>query len=114
MSAALLAAGVSRCLSRQLKLTLSWPPANHFAKGTFHCSTVFHGLNQTNSFLACLAQNFSGDLIDSAYSLRYSARDLMCARFEKAFGGWKTRFSCSIDSMFLAATAWLLSVIARK
>jgi len=39
---------------------------NHFANGSFHCKTFFHGLNQTSSFFASRAQNFSGDLMDSS------------------------------------------------
>src|SRR5437660_5652767 len=104
MSAALLAVGVSRWRSRQLKLTLSRPPTNHFANGSFHCSTLVHGLNQTNSFFACLPQNFSGDFMDSLYSLRYWARDLMCARFENSLGGGKTRLSVLTEVMFVGVS----------
>src|SRR6266480_4191881 len=63
ISAALFAVGVPNHLSRQLSLTLSRPPTNHLANGSFHNSTFFHGLNQTSSCFAWLAQNRSGDEI---------------------------------------------------
>src|SRR5437867_12526229 len=65
ISAALFAVGVPSHLSRQLSLTLSRPPTNHFAKGSFHCSTFFHGLYHTSSLFACFDQNLSGDLMES-------------------------------------------------
>src|SRR5687767_13093145 len=100
MSAALLAVGVFNQRSRQFTERLSCPPTNHFANGSFHCSTVFQGLNQTSSFFACFAQNFSGERIDWRYSFRYSASDLMCACFENPFEGLNTLFSCITDVIF--------------
>src|SRR6185503_20656500 len=72
---------------------------NHFANGSFHSSTFFQGLNQTSSSLACRAQNFSGERIDSLYNLRYCARDVIRACLEKSFAGRKTRFSVRTEVM---------------
>src|SRR4051794_38503981 len=101
MSAALLAVGVSRCRSRQLWLTFKRPPTNHLAKGAFHCKTLCHGLNQTSSFFACLAQNLSGAWIDSWYSLRYCAIDFTCALAAKSLGGGKILSACCNEVMFI-------------
>src|SRR5688572_9994890 len=110
MMAALLAVGVSRCLSRQLTLRLSFPPMNHFANGAFHWSTFVHGLNQTSSCFAWRAQNFSGDRIDSLYITRYSAMDLIRAARANSFGGGKTRSSWRTDVML---TGLVLSIQMR-
>src|SRR5208283_4517622 len=110
ISAALLAAGVPRCRSRQLKLTFRRPPTNHLALGNFHCKTFFHGLNQTNSSLAARPQNFSGCRMDSLYRARYWAMDFTSARLAKAFGGGKTRSSWSTDVILVTAGAVIVAI----
>src|SRR6266542_1527149 len=89
-------------------MTLSRPPTNHFAKGSRHCSTRFHGLNQISSFFACFAQNFSGARIDSLYNLRYCVSDLMRAFSVKSLGGLNTRCSLRTEVM---AVGLMLSLI---
>src|SRR5438105_4184810 len=86
MIAALLRRQLVRCRSRQLYARLIWPPMNHFANGSFHSQTFFHGLNQWSS-LENRAQNFWGCFSDSAWSFLYVAADLMCACFTNAAAG---------------------------
>ena len=45
---AVLSPRISRCRSRQLYEIFILPPTNHFAKGSFHSSTVSHFLNQSS------------------------------------------------------------------
>ena len=49
MIAALLRRAVRTCRSRQLTLTLSWPPTNHFAYGGCQSSTRVHGVIHSSS-----------------------------------------------------------------
>ena len=51
--------------STQLTATLSVPPTNHLAKGSFHSSTSVHGVSQV-SLVACEAQNARGSASASA------------------------------------------------
>ena len=60
MIAALLRRRSSRCRSRQLSVTLSVAPTNHFACGSSHSSSVVHGVRQTRSAVSRF-QNVSGD-----------------------------------------------------
>ena len=100
MSAALLAVAVPSHLSRQLDDTLSCPPTNHLAKGTFHCSTFLKGFIHTNSASACFFQNRSGFFTDSVHSFLYWAIDRIWALAANSFDGLKTRVSLRWDSMF--------------
>ena len=67
MSAALLRRAVRTWRSRQLTLTLSLPPTNHFAKGGFHSSTRFHGADHSSS-RAKDSQKPSGSRSASSYT----------------------------------------------
>src|SRR6266850_2166251 len=100
-------------LIMQLYLTFNCPPTNHFANGSFHCSTLFHGLNQISSFFACFAQNFSGDRTDSPYSFRYSAKDLIWAFLLNSFEGEKTRSSWRTDVKFVSLSFAAITVRVR-
>src|ERR1700761_4268521 len=100
MMAALFLRGPARCWSRQFSETLSFPPTNHFANGSFHSKTFDHFLFQTSS-AASRAQNLSGRLIDSSHILRYWASDWMRAFLENSLAGLKTRFSIRCDSILV-------------
>src|SRR5213592_939963 len=76
----------------------SVPPTNHFAKGELHSRTRSHFRDQARA-CACSAQNPSGSFTLFSYSRRYSSRLLTCAPRLKSWGGGKTRFSLSNDSM---------------
>src|SRR5215212_12224472 len=98
--AALFCRAVPRWRSRQFSETLSLPPTNHCANGSFHSRTFLKGACQVSSF-ASRAQNLSGFLIDSCQSDLYSARLPMRAFLANSFAGLKTRFSTRCDSMLL-------------
>src|SRR5919202_6276512 len=67
MIAALLPRPSSRCRSRQLYATLSWPPTYHLANGGFdQSSTWSHSFAQV-SRRACCAQKPSGSAAASSY-----------------------------------------------
>src|SRR4051812_26500590 len=100
ISAALFWRAVPRWRSRQFSETLSLPPTNHLAFGSFHSSTVVHFCCHLSS-AASRAKNFSGFLIDSSYISLYCARLWMRAFLEKSLAGLKTRFSTRWDSMEL-------------
>src|SRR5438309_924597 len=99
MRAALFLRGPSRWRSRQLSLTLSCPPTNHLANGSFHSRTRFQRLNQC-SRSACLAQKPSGSSWASRVSFSNSSLLLMCAFAAKSAGGGKLRVSLRMLVMF--------------
>src|SRR5262249_27981911 len=101
MIAAFFFVGVFNHFSRQLCAALRFSPINHLALGAFHWSTLLNGLNQTNSSFAIRPQNLSGDLMDSAYILRYCAMDLTWALWENSLDGGNVRPSCCNEVMLL-------------
>src|SRR5688572_8921438 len=90
--AALLRREPSRWRSTQLALTLSLPPTNHWACGSFQTSTWSHGLAHS-SFLASSAQKLSGSSLARCQRRSYSAMLLTWADAAKAAGGGKERVS---------------------
>src|SRR5258707_13779556 len=92
MIAALLPRPAAMCRSRQLKLTLSLPPTNHLANGSFHSSTLVHFLAQASA-PACSAQKRSGSSLARFQSASYSARFLRWALAANSGGGAKLRVS---------------------
>src|SRR5436190_12972448 len=92
MMAALLRRGPARWRSTQLALTLSCPPTNHLACGSFHSSTFCQGFAQVR-LLACKAQKPSGPSFAAWKSRSYSARLLTWAAAANSAGGAKLRVS---------------------
>ena len=70
----------------QLALTLSLPPTNHWACGSFQTRTLSHVFAQSSDF-ACSAQRPSGSALAFYTSASYSATLLKCADAENAGGG---------------------------
>src|SRR4051812_36017570 len=101
MIAGLVLRGPVRGRSRQLSLALIRPPTNHFANGSFHASTLSHGLNQCSE-LAASAQKASGSSLAHWARRSYSAA-LMNALAAKSAGGGKVRVSLRILVMLAAA-----------
>src|SRR5262245_15239885 len=99
MMAALFFRQVVRCRSRQLSLTLIFPPRNHFACGSFHSSTLVHGWNQCSAF-ACSPQKPSGSSFARCQSFSYSAMLLTWAWAENSFDGGNSRVSLRTLVMF--------------
>src|SRR5947209_19996569 len=94
MIAALFLRGPFKWRSRQLSLTLIWPPANHWACGSFQTSTLFQRLNQCSDS-ACSPQKPSGSSSARCQSFSYSAVLLTWAAAANSGGGGKVRFSVS-------------------
>src|SRR5262245_45564685 len=90
--AALLRRGPDRCRSRQLALTLSCPPTNHLANGSFHSRTFVHGLAHASDF-ACSAQKACGSSLAFCHSASCSAWLLTWAAFANSAEGGKERVS---------------------
>src|SRR5262245_45607937 len=86
MSAALFRRALRTCRSRQLTLTLSWPPTNQRASGEFHSRTFVQGLLHSSS-RANDSQKASG----SAAARSYTPGSFAIARVRQSADGAKTR-----------------------
>src|SRR5690606_29979462 len=90
--------GPSRCRSRQLYATFSFPPTNHFACGGVHSRTVCHGSNQPSS-LSHSAQYASGS--DAARAHISGSRAFSASRNDGGGGNRRSSSSNATSSRSL-------------
>ena len=88
------------------------PPTNHFAKGGFHSSVFFHGVNHETCSRASFAQSCSG-LFAPSFRSAATVFLLQFARFANSARGANRRFSFSKDSMSATHTPSRIVGLAR-